>query len=477
MARFELSEGTSNKFWEIKLDGTSFTTTYGRIGSKGQSTTKSFKTPAEAKRAYEMLIGEKVMKGYAPAGGGVTLSGKSVPLPPKPKPKLVVDNPPVALTRAAKAAATERRNPALERAIVANPYDTDAYMVYADWLQDQGDPRGELIALQIAGKAAAAKKLLARHADGFLGALADHQKCHDRGKRDAFTWQYGFIHRVRLAHDHYAEGWSTDGARGWDGSLAEVLDLLLRHPSGRFIAELTMNYNGDPNEDTLDDLIGILAKRAPATLRKLRIGDDVDQISWYKVGNLGKLWKAVPNLTHFDIEAGEFTLGTIALPKLVHAVFATGGLAKASAKAIAAATWPNIEHLEVYYGDESYGGNATIKDVLPLLARTDLPKLRYLGVKNAMFQDALCEHLATSKLLRQLATLDLSCGILTDDGAATIARHRQAFAHLAVLDISRTYVTKQGIALLKGVAKQVIAKDMRADIDDDPDDRYVAVGE
>ena len=32
MARYELSEGTSNKFWEIELEGEAFTVRYGRIG-------------------------------------------------------------------------------------------------------------------------------------------------------------------------------------------------------------------------------------------------------------------------------------------------------------------------------------------------------------------------------------------------------------------------------------------------------------
>jgi len=31
MPRFEFSEGTSNKFWEIELRGRSFTTSYGKI--------------------------------------------------------------------------------------------------------------------------------------------------------------------------------------------------------------------------------------------------------------------------------------------------------------------------------------------------------------------------------------------------------------------------------------------------------------
>ncbi len=41
------------------------------------------------------------------------------------------------------------RNPSLEAAAFANPDDHDAWRVYADWLQAQGDPRGELISLAL----------------------------------------------------------------------------------------------------------------------------------------------------------------------------------------------------------------------------------------------------------------------------------------------------------------------------------------
>jgi predicted DNA-binding WGR domain protein len=70
MPRYEFSEGTSNKFWQIDLSGKSFTTTYGKIGTAGQTTVKSFKTDAEAKKEYDKLIAEKVKKGYQPADGG-----------------------------------------------------------------------------------------------------------------------------------------------------------------------------------------------------------------------------------------------------------------------------------------------------------------------------------------------------------------------------------------------------------------------
>jgi predicted DNA-binding WGR domain protein len=68
MPRYEFIKGTSKKFWEIALSGKSFTTTYGRLGAAGQSTTKTFASPAEASKQYEKLVAEKVGKGYKPAG-------------------------------------------------------------------------------------------------------------------------------------------------------------------------------------------------------------------------------------------------------------------------------------------------------------------------------------------------------------------------------------------------------------------------
>lgn len=61
---FEFVEGKSSKFWEVWVEGTSLYTQYGRIGSAGQTTVKSFAAEAEARKAAEKLIAEKTGKGY-----------------------------------------------------------------------------------------------------------------------------------------------------------------------------------------------------------------------------------------------------------------------------------------------------------------------------------------------------------------------------------------------------------------------------
>ena len=61
---FEIVDGTSSKYWEVRLEGTSVTTRYGRIGTTGQRTTKGFPTEALAEKERDKLVLEKTKKGY-----------------------------------------------------------------------------------------------------------------------------------------------------------------------------------------------------------------------------------------------------------------------------------------------------------------------------------------------------------------------------------------------------------------------------
>ncbi len=485
--RYEFSEGTSNKFWEIALaaNDSSFTTTFGKIGATGQTTIKKFSSAAEAKKEHDKLVAEKLKKGYKPVGGK---AAKAAPAKAEVKPAKGKKAAPVV----EDGTKLDARNPELEKAIVANPNDREAYAVYADWLMEQGDPRGELISLQLGNKDGQAKKLIEKHQDYFLGPLAAHQKVYDDNGNNsvshlrtsaqekewqkladqAFFWRHGFIHRVRLSHNSYSDS-------GFAGDLSKVLEQVFAHPSGRFVVELAFMSDGDPNDDDLQDLIDVVAKKAPPTIRKITLGDNIDQISWHHTGKLDKLWKAVPNLRIFDIESGEFSVGKLVAPKLEKARFVTGGLDASSAKSIATAQIPAIKHLEVYFGTDEYGGTSTFKDIKPLLERTDLPKLEYLGIKNAEFMDEVAAAIPRAKILKQLKTLDLSLGTMTDAGAEALAAHPDAFKHLDVLDLTRNYLTKKGIAAVKSLAKKVITAEQEQGDDDGDGEvhRYVRITE
>ncbi|HET9992540.1 MAG TPA: hypothetical protein VFQ65_28600, partial [Kofleriaceae bacterium] len=259
---------------------------------------------------------------------------------------------------------------------------------------------------------------------------------------------------------------------------ADVLDQVLRHPSGRYIVEFSFQTNGDPSEGNLQDIIELLGKKAPATTRKITFGDNVDQISWHHTGNLDKLWKGVPHLRVLEIESGEFEVGAMDAPALERAIFITGGLTKSCAKNIAKANMPKIKHLEIYYGDDNYGGDCTVKEVKPLLDRTDLTDLEYLGLKNSMFANDIAKALPGAKILKGLKTLDLSLGTMTDEGAEALVAAKASLAHLECLDLTRNFLTKKGIAAVKGICKKVVTeKQEEADADGDETHYYVSIAE
>jgi predicted DNA-binding WGR domain protein len=62
--RFEFVAGTSDKFWEIDVKGNEVLVRFGRNGTNGQSSTKSFGDDAAAKKHADKLIAEKIAKGY-----------------------------------------------------------------------------------------------------------------------------------------------------------------------------------------------------------------------------------------------------------------------------------------------------------------------------------------------------------------------------------------------------------------------------
>ena len=56
MRTFQYSDAKSHKFWNIDVQGTSFTVTFGKIGTAGQTQTKTFPTPAKAQAEADKLI-------------------------------------------------------------------------------------------------------------------------------------------------------------------------------------------------------------------------------------------------------------------------------------------------------------------------------------------------------------------------------------------------------------------------------------
>ncbi|MCX5746486.1 MAG: WGR domain-containing protein [Proteobacteria bacterium] len=445
MARYEFVEGASSKFWEIDVAGKDVTTKWGRIGTPGSFKTKPFPSPEAAMKEHDKLVREKTTKGYALVGKAIPKATKATATkaPATKATKATAVSPaPKKTAKGAPATDAEPRNPTLEQAIVDDPDDDANFSVYGDWLAQQGHPRGELATAQLANQASVAKKLLGNKA--VWGELADVKDLVSN-----VVWKGGFIERARVANT-FTRSPDHDGEKP-EVSVPDVIGKLLDGP-GRFLRELTVGIVTFMDND-YTAIANVLAKRKSIpTLRSLFLGDfnsEETELNWSDIGSIEKLYAAVPNLRKLKLRSGGMKLGKINLPQLRDLTIFTGGLDKASAESIAVAKWPNLEKLDVMFGNENYKGG--IKPLQPLLDAKNVPKLTRLGIKNFEFHAELVPALLKSKLLRQLSVLDLSLGTLGDDEAALLAAGKQQLAHLTELIVAANYLTAVGIKQLKSL--------------------------
>ncbi|MBI3821559.1 MAG: DNA ligase [Planctomycetes bacterium] len=66
--RFEFVAGSSDKFWEIQIAGAEVIVRFGRNGTNGQTSTKTFPDEAAARKHADKLVTEKIDKGYVEVG-------------------------------------------------------------------------------------------------------------------------------------------------------------------------------------------------------------------------------------------------------------------------------------------------------------------------------------------------------------------------------------------------------------------------
>lgn len=443
MRRYEFVEGSSKKFWEIELEGESFTTRWGRIGTDGQEKTQDFDSAAEARKAHDKLVAEKEKKGYRLVGG----SDKDA----RPLTQKVPSN------------------PALEAAIRAKPADAHQWQVFADWLQENGEAWGEVIGAAARGKPDTAKQNEAL--SSLLSGAEDASAEWSHGVIDSFTFE--------------------PGDPDEENPMEAVLEKVLRHPAGHFVRKLTLGL--PPHEDTewhMENLAAAIAKAGPLPLLEVLdmspASEHMDQESWRRVGDIRGIWAACPNLKELKLRGSNgsddgtpIKLAPIDAPHLETLVFFSGGLDKAAPEELGKAKLPALTHLELMFGTEDYGCSSTVDSLEGILSGKGLPKLKVLGLKNSEWEAELIEAVAKSAILAKIEVLDLSMGVLWKEGTAAILKHAKAFEHLKKLILDDNYFDDAQIASIKAVLKNVQIGEQKEL--DDPDEeepyRYTTIAE
>lgn len=211
----------------------------------GTSRVEECADAATAKTRFRILANQK-------------MRAKWKPIADAPAPALVVE-----------AVVQNARNPELEAALLDEPGNVNAWQVYGDWLQQQGDPRGTHIALRRAALAAP-KDLRA----------AERVREHE----------LSYAAYLRAGLREVQVGWGfLDVIRVDKAAQLEVLGA----DAGRFVRRIEVSYV--PIEE-LARIVAAIGHHAPRTLRELAIESEVSLASVTPIAAM------LPQLRVLDLE-------------------------------------------------------------------------------------------------------------------------------------------------------------------------------
>ncbi|MFE9880795.1 STM4015 family protein [Streptomyces sp. NPDC005784] len=283
----------------------------------------------------------------------------------------------------------------------------------------------------------------------------------------------------RIAVDAY------ESEEQWEDAFARFLAAV----DTQQVRALIIGAWSDVYDTSPDSVIAALVAardRLPA-LRGLFLADIVGEeceISWIVQGDVSPLLGAFPALEEFGVRGGnQLVFPAVRHEQLRTLTVETGGMPVEAVRGIAGSDLPALLTLDLWLGTSEYGGDADVADLEPFFAGTRLPGLIRLGLRNSEIQDGICTALASAPVVARLQYLDLSMGVLTDDGATALLSG-QPLTHLKTLDLHHNYLsTAVRTRLLEtlepaGVLVDVDQDDAEAEEEEDGTVwRFVAVGE
>lgn len=458
MRTFQFSDAKSHKFWTIDVNGTDFTVTYGKVGTAGQTQTKSFPNADKARAEADKLIREKTGKGYrettptdAPSDGD-----------------------------------------ALEKGLIEHRNETVRWNVYSDFLAERGDPRGEFMRVQLALEdeklsakdrkdlAAQEKKFLAAHASEWLGPLAAYtvdakpierhtNSSSTKGPPVDYAFERGWL--ARLDFPNLTVNQARAFAAAKDARLireVSVLEVAAEAPEGSTQQYIDSYYAPGPDvPEGVDsyDGPGLHALcRCPhlAAVRTFRLGERVENQGgdeYYNCHTSGELAfhlvKQMPHIEDLELYAHRvdanklFVLPMPDLKSLVLFHSSSYPLDKlASNKSLTKLETIRCHPHAVDFDDEEPGAYIKLKHLKTICRSEHLKSLTHLCLRLTDFGDAGAKEIVASGILKRLRVLDLQGGCMSDVGAKALAACPD-LKNLEYLNLRSNALTADGIAAIQ----------------------------
>lgn len=488
MRTFVFTDEKSNKFWHIELQGQIFTVTFGRVGTNGQTQTKAFADGATAKKEHDKLVAEKLKKGYVETTPG------SPPPPAKP---------------------TSTEQQALEKALLAHPDEVAAHSAYGDYLVEVGDPRGELVQVQLALEDATRSKadrdalrkretaLLKKYARDWMGDagrfLVGEWSGADKPYHFSFVrgWldyvralpvpepliaalaqapEARMLRRLEVVYDmrYHPFEFNTDGPRGQVRKGEQAGEIYDAFPTLPYLAEspyltnlrvLKYGFSDDhkdgPSHSTMVDPFGSNSSGAGGAEKVIDLLNKCPRLEELYLNTdldaIDTLF-AAPQLG--GLRVFQYYYGTDSYRDRANA-YPLSTLAENKAL-------KNLTTLRFHPGRDAEIG---IDEFDALINSKNLPALAHLQVHTTTFGDEGANRIIASGILKRLKTLDIGYGYMTDAGAQVLATSPD-FKKLEVLNVARNALTPVGIAALTKTGVRIIADAQHGATDADEDQYY-----
>lgn len=244
-----------------------------------------------------------------------------------------------------------------------------------------------------------------------------------------------------------------------------MIQEILEDPEFPQVTDLVIGCWGSPYEEDCQDILdGIVKHRERFShVEKLFVGDmdyEECEVSWIVQGNYQALWKAMPQLKELTIKGStDLVLGDVNHDNLESLTIICGGLPESVMESIRDAKLPNLRKLVLYIGIENYGFDGDADSVKALLEQSDFPKLEYLGIEDSEIQDELTEVILNSKYMKQIHTLDLANGTLTDKGGKLLLERLPEYPNIKNLDVHYHYMSENMVEELETLPVELDASE------------------